>query len=222
MRLGPTCGVRLTASMLTHIIKFKRTKAPIRETVTKFGGNPVWKKERQWPIATRTGAPMQFIAQIALEPLGFPGKMAYLFMEGEGGAGDTWEPEGGANALIIQPSDVAPPVQTKQLTDGKRLFELKPLPQGNVRQKQECEYAVTLREEPDTELDDNDDGCRNKIGGLPKWLKEDETPGDGEWLLLLQLDSSGVPFEIDFGESGVGYAFISADGKRGKFLWQSV
>lgn len=208
--------------MNTHIIKLKRTNTPIRETVTKFGGNPVWKNKKnpQWPIATRTGAAMQFIAQIALDPLGFEGAMAYLFMEGEGGAGDTWVPDGGANAVIIQPSDAVPSVQVKQLTDGKRLYELKSLPNSNVRQKQAWEYSVSLHEEADTEIEDNDDGFRNKIGGTPKWLQGDETPTDGEWLLLLQLDSSGVPFEVDFGDAGVGYAFISADGKRGKFLWQ--
>ena len=163
---------------------------------------------------------MQFIAQIALEPLGFPGAMAYLFMEGEGGAGDTWEPEGGANALIIQPSDVPPPVDIKGRPDGPRLFEIKSVPQGNVRQKQDCEFAVNLHEEHDSELEDQDPGHRNKIGGVPKWLQGDETPTDGEWQLLLQLDSSAVPFEINFGDAGVGYAFLSSDGKRGKFLWQ--
>jgi hypothetical protein len=29
-----------------------------------------------------------------------------------------------------------------------------------------------------------------------------------------------VPFYIDFGDDGVGYAFISKDGHRAKFLWQ--
>lgn len=208
--------------MTTHIIKFKRSRTPIRELVTKFGGAPKWKGRPQWPLATRTGAPMQFIAQIALDSFGFEGAMAYLFMEGENGAGDTWEPDGGANALIIQPSDAPLVVETKGRPDGKSLFELKPVPHGNVRQKQDCEFAVILHEEEDGELEDGDEGCRNKIGGVPKWLQGDETPTDGKWQLLLQLDSSAVPFEIDFGEAGVGYAFISCDGKRGKFLWQSA
>jgi len=206
--------------MTTHIIQLKRARAPIREAITKFGGAPVWVGRPQWPVATRTGAAMQFIAQISLEPLGFPGKMAYLFMEGENGAGDTWEPDGGANAVIIQPSDAPLSIGVKGRPDGPGLFELKPVPQGNVRQKQNCEFAVLLHEETDLELEEDDEEPRNKIGGVPKWLQSDETPTDGEWILLLQLNSAHVPFEIDFGDGGVGYAFLSADGKRGKFLWQ--
>ena len=206
--------------MNTHIIQFKRSRAPIREAVTKFGGAPVWVKHPQWPIATRTGAPMQFIAQIALDPFGFAGAVAYLFMEGENGAGDTWEPEGGANAVIIQPSDALLPVAVKGRPDGPGLFEFKPVPQGNVRQKQDCELAVVLHGEADLELEEGDEEVRNKIGGVPNWLQGDETPTDGEWILLLQLNSARVPFEVDFGDAGVGYAFLSSDGKRGKFLWQ--
>jgi hypothetical protein len=38
----------------------------------------------------------------------------------------------------------------------------------------------------------------------------------------LQLDSTGVPFEVNFGDGGVGYAFLAADGNVGKFAWQSL
>ncbi len=34
---------------------------------------------------------------------------------------------------------------------------------------------------------------------------------DEEWNLLIQLDSSSVPFSINFGDAGVGYGFIRAD-----------
>jgi hypothetical protein len=38
--------------------------------------------------------------------------------------------------------------------------------------------------------------------------------------LLLQLDSTKVPFFVNFGDAGIGYLFLSADGQTAKFLWQ--
>jgi uncharacterized protein YwqG len=80
-----------------------------------------------------------------------------------------------------------------------------------------CEFAVTLDygENPDEQ-----DGYENKVGGTPDFLQGEEYPQGGPWRLLLQLDSSSVPFHVNFGDAGVGYAFISQDGTVGKFLWQ--
>jgi hypothetical protein len=47
-----------------------------------------------------------------------------------------------------------------------------------------------------------------------------EYPAGGPWKLLLQLDSTSVPFEVNFGDAGIGYGFIAEDGQSGKFLWQ--
>ncbi|XRQ06422.1 hypothetical protein ACN3XK_59415 [Actinomadura welshii] len=52
----------------------------------------------------------------------------------------------------------------------------------------------------------------------PAWLQADETPGDG-WTLVVQLEH-GMPFSLNFGDAGTGYAFVSPDGKEGRFLWQ--
>jgi uncharacterized protein YwqG len=60
----------------------------------------------------------------------------------------------------------------------------------------------------------------NKLGGAPYFIQNDELPIRGGWHLLLQLDSVQVPFAVNFGDTGVGYAFISQDGRVGKFLWQ--
>ena len=60
----------------------------------------------------------------------------------------------------------------------------------------------------------------NKLGGTPGFIQFPEFPKGGSWRLLLQLDSTTVPFFVNFGDGGVGYAFISEDGRRGKFLWQ--
>src|SRR5689334_10524863 len=88
-------------------IEFIPATQPITGLVTKFGGQPVWLAEPQWPVSQSTGRPMQFIAQIALSRELFQvaaGQMAYLFMTGEEVAVDgTWAAEGGENAVIIQP-----------------------------------------------------------------------------------------------------------------------
>jgi hypothetical protein len=52
----------------------------------------------------------------------------------------------------------------------------------------------------------------------PVWLQEDEQPGEG-WQLVVQL-TDGLPFYVNFGDAGYGYAFVSPDGKEGRFLWQ--
>ena len=54
-------------------------------------------------------------------------------------------------------------------------------------------------------------------------LQYDEYPYDDKtWELLIQLDSANVPFNINFGDAGVGYGFISPDGTKAKFLWQCM
>ena len=60
----------------------------------------------------------------------------------------------------------------------------------------------------------------NKIGGTPVFMQGDEFPGPGSWQLLLELDSTRVPFFVNFGDAGIAYAFLSEDGTTGKFLWQ--
>ena len=52
------------------------------------------------------------------------------------------------------------------------------------------------------------------------FVQNEEYPGPGSWRLLLQIDSCKVPFCLNFGDGGVGYIFLSEDGKTAKFLWQ--
>jgi hypothetical protein len=51
-------------------------------------------------------------------------------------------------------------------------------------------------------------------------MQGDEFPFGGACRLLLQLDSCTVPFSINFGDAGVGYAFLNESGDQAKFLWQ--
>lgn len=60
----------------------------------------------------------------------------------------------------------------------------------------------------------------NKLGGTPVFMQGDEFPFKGNCRLLLQLDSCSVPFYINFGDAGVGYAFLNDKADQAKFLWQ--
>jgi len=221
-------------------IEFIASDKPITEPVTKFGGQPVWLTEPQWPISRKKGKPMKFIAQIALNDALWPGtagKMAYLFItdydddDDDDDEFETWNAEGGENAVTIQPSAAEIPVKIDPTAVAKSVLS-RCEDDGKQRWPIACEYAVslTLSEEPVLPEGWEDDEEQreihaqmvecSKLGGNPFFLQNEEYPEGGEWHLLLQLDSATVPFDVEFGDAGVGYAFIDAKGERGRFLWQ--
>ncbi len=101
--------------MKKQAIEFIEAKKPILDPVTKFGGQPVWVAEPQWPLSAETGKPMRFICQIALSDELFgsnDAQMAYIFMtDGDECVDGTWEPNGGENAVILQPGNTSVPVE---------------------------------------------------------------------------------------------------------------
>ena len=197
-------------------ITFHEADAPIREPVTKFGGQPVWIDKPAWPLSRETGRPMRFIAQVALDPNIFgtlPARLAYLFMTDEEDFVDgTYEPEGGENAVVLQAGEYTGP--TVEQAEGPTLYRMVQKPGSDRLVPEPCEFGVTLA------FCEDSDGYANQIGGTPTFLQGEEYPSGGPWWLLLQLGSSSVPFYINFGDAGVGYAFISEDGRVSKFLWQ--
>lgn len=208
---------------LTSQIQFQAASAPITEPVTKFGGQPVWHDAPQWPLSRTTGNPMRFICQVALDPRLFPdaiGKMAYVFMTDEDEYVDgTWEPDGGENAVIIQPAPLAAGVRTSPQATGPTLFDMVQMPGYERLAPLEREYAVAMRLAEEPPFQPQALGG-NKLGGSPVFLQGDEFPDEGEWRLLLQLDSADVPFSVNFGDAGVAYAFIDPTGQAAKMLWQ--
>ncbi|EFH88103.1 DUF1963 domain-containing protein [Ktedonobacter racemifer] len=210
---------------------FEEVQQPITKLVTKFGGQPTWLTTPQWPLSRQTGKPMRFVCQIALDPTLFgeiPGRMAYLFITHEEGkfVDDTYDPDGGENAVIIQPG--TPPLLTQPLLTGPSLYKRGRA--GTVRLPCECAVQLSAGSDPDEMYDPTVEGpndafweevgIENKIGGTPVFLQMPEYPAGGHWRLLLQLeDSTDLPFYVNFG-GGVGYAFLSEDGTSGKFLFQ--
>ncbi len=217
-------------------LAFVQTHKPTERCVTKFGGQPTWWDEPQWPLSRATGHPMRFICQIALDPDLFgdiPGRMAYLFMTDEENDVDgTWQPEGGENALLIQPGRYDGPAVSQRTG---------PTLEGWIDEEgTHClapvEYTVQLTRDEDPDVYDKGAAgesesevealeaawSENKLGGTPTFLQFPEYPADGPWRLLIQLSSTDVPFNVNFGDAGIGYGFLSQDSERGRFLWQCL
>lgn len=215
--------------------KLSENEAPF----TKFGGQPSWISEPQWPLSKELGTPMRFICQIEIPVDTFPsghGKVAYIFMtDGDEYVDGTWEAYGGENAVIIQDGGICD-VDTKPLQSGVTLQNYIKA-QGHERlQPVDVEYGVILEESEDPDFIPEDelfDGPEedfekyrnalegNKVGGTPGFMQGDEFPNqDPDWKLLLQLDSCGQPFSLNFGDSGIGYVFVKSDCSEGRFLWQ--
>ncbi|MFF2120921.1 hypothetical protein ACFVXH_26715 [Kitasatospora sp. NPDC058184] len=212
---------------------FSATGRLISTPTTKFGGQPVWLAGPQWPISAAWDRPMRFVGQIELGPVigaAGDGKVAYVFVthadhEEHFFDPDIIDPDGGENAVIVQPGGgYAGPV--RPLLTGPGLYGV----DGS-----EVEFTVDLRpaDEPDSmtdgELDSlpsaDRDRCielmdGDKIGGTPLFFQGDEWPEGGPWRLLLQLDSNWVPFQLNLGSSPRLFAFVSEDGAQGRLLVQ--
>jgi uncharacterized protein YwqG len=231
-------------------IAYREVTSPITEPVTKFGGQPVWMEDPCWPLSREYGTPMQFVCQIALAPKLFGGleaRMAYLFVTDDfahGYMAETWEQEGGENAVILQPGGIwnGP---TAPLREGPSLYRrtwtgvgFDP-ETGAGWERTPCEFAVELHLGADPEAGawdhvDPDDTptwdaymaalFEDKLGGTPvPTVNKPKFPDPQSWRLLLQLNTkeneAGDPFFLNFADDGVGYAFISQDGRQGTFLW---
>ncbi|GAB2599734.1 hypothetical protein GCM10027168_35990 [Streptomyces capparidis] len=175
-------------------IEFVPADGPVREPVTKVGGQPVWLEEPQWPLGASSGEPMEFLGQFALDG----GRLAYVFMsEYDNAPTGTWDPEGGENAVIVQPGGRVPEfVTVRARAEGPTAGD------DHLPRPAERHTSVFL----------------GGPGALPEWVQEDEHPGEG-WELVAQLTEE-LPFFVNFGDAGAGWAFVSPDGKEGRFLWQ--
>ena len=180
---------------------------------------------------------MQFICQVQLSEELFgsqDARMAYIFMTNDDEYVDgTWEPDGGENAVVLQPGKTSIAVQPT--AEGPTLYRMVKKLFKSRRVPRPCEFGISgsMSDDPDFVPESQMTSwseeqwnayanklAGNKIGGNPIFIQGDEYPGPGNWRLLLQLDSTAVPFDVNFGDAGVAYAFLSEDGSSAKFLWQ--
>ncbi len=218
-------------------LSFVQSSTPITDPVSKLGGQPCWLQEPAWPVSRKTGKPMTFLAQLRLEGAPFgnpsPARMAYIFMTGAGfdeDAPETWDPELGESAVIIQPGVYAKPsTPSSQGPAAEHLHYDTP----GVDRKRPAEFLIKTRltsEHPfvaQDEVDAMDPTEQERIsrswrgvksGGSPYWIQGEEFPFD-PWFLVFQAEDDDLPIAVNFG-TGIGYCFANAQLTEAKLLWQ--
>lgn len=205
---------------------------------TRFGGQPDWLSQPQWPVSRSLAKPMEFVGQLALHPDDFPWlhepKMAYLFVtndEEDPGGIEIWHPFAGENAVIVQPGET--PGWIRQFSTEPTGPSVGP------------EVSVRLTPRSDPELLDNAQmgelGRRDrdlahhysalldydKVGGTPNFFQGLEFPDfttrttatdpstATPILMVTDDDATG----LNLGDAGRGVAFLSPDQRQGAYLW---
>ncbi|MFW5418893.1 hypothetical protein J0910_19955 [Nocardiopsis sp. CNT-189] len=201
---------------------FEKAGEPITEPVTKLGGQPVWLEEPTWPLSAETGNPMRFIGQFRLP--GEAVRVGYLFMTGEEDGewvDDTFLPDGGENAFIVQPGGRIPAFYevAAEATGPTHGPDHRAVLSPHTPEPPDADDIAVAGEvgfEPEPKY-----GLGSRVGGRPGWLQGEEDPREeGDWAFAVQLDGCGLPFEVDFGDAGIGYAFHDEGTGEGRFFWQ--
>lgn len=147
------------ATVPVAYVAFRESLTPIAEPVTKFGGQPVWLDAPWWPLSLVDGAPLRFIAQVALDPRlfgeGLAARMAYVFLSEHLWDFSRWSALRGGpvpvdGAVVLQPAG-APPEGFRHapLARGPSLVRRTVHRSGflGMRRRHEdvpCEYAAEL------------------------------------------------------------------------------
>jgi Domain of unknown function (DUF1963) len=223
-----------------YITAFHEVTEPITELVTKFGGQPVWLEKPCW--ATWDGVQIPFLCQIQLDTQLFPNtnaKMAYVFFREYEPKIDGWVPDVSASAVVLQPGlyedefveAVTGPTLTKTVHNGTQyIFDTPCEYKIEIALRMDPEYLFPearekLNEEQENLYWEQTEG--NKIGGSSVIWNEDDFPDQNSrnWDLILQLVSpdalEGVPFNIDFGDGGRGFVFLSKNGRHAAMTYTS-
>lgn len=199
---------------------------PIREFVTKFGGQPVWYESPQWPVSASSGNLLEFIGQINLDDAPFDtgeARMAYLFMNHEIDYSEI-EPAGEECAVIIQPG--TPQVSTVAQNSGPSARSLI-FDESGKRHSYPREYTVAITRLGETfSFASGREAAADsfeeiKIGGCPVFFDVDQI----EWKspercrLLLQLPPSSTSLRLNVYDN-IPFVVISEAGDRGWFLME--
>ena len=218
------------------ITKLIKSEYPVTEYITKFGGQPNWIEKPEWPLSSGwDNRPMMFMAQIALDSSIFGNttpKMAYVFVTHQESVDDNFfdpdiiEFDGGENAVILQPNGLYKGV-VSCMSEGPSLFD---------SENSACEFIPHFETSKDPSFLNNIEYLKlsssekndyfnsidgNKIGGTPNLFQSDYMP-EGEWKLLLQLNSSFLPFVLNLGASSTLFALVNSELTQGGLFIQDM
>ncbi|WP_436790813.1 hypothetical protein [Yinghuangia sp. YIM S10712] len=203
---------------------------------TGLGGLPHWLGEPQWPVDPYESELALFIGQFRVlsgdgggNGDGSGERMVYLFAAGFSGE----------HVTVVQPGgQVTESFETQAAATGPTALDRVHV----LRVDEEVDFSDVERDLEQVEGEDEDDREErleellderrkdaagsirmDQLGGpdvVPVWLQGGDLPGDGRQLVA-QLDSCRLPFDVNFGDNGVGYLFLSPDGKSAEFFFQS-
>jgi len=216
-----------------HITSFLPAPAALAGPVTKFGGQPLWMKDAQWPLSKATAKPLRFIGQLDLTQPGLElddPMMAYLFVEIYDEHDDKYCEENFAVILQSRQSSgvVGPtgPVASEQewVLDGRVVDE--------PHWAEMAKRFSTAAAGSDEDFEAHTAAFSGpKLGGTPVAPEEIFLPTGSEidWQLLLQLpehefdsdNPANVPFIMDYGDGGTGWFLLSKNKKEARFAWTS-
>lgn len=194
-------------------------KAEIR---TKFGGNPDWLDEPEWPICLLTNEQMRFIGQVKIEKeilAKSKAKMAYIFLKDR----TPEKQEVHECVVILQPGDNSS-VRTINKSRGPALYRYVNKT-GYLNKLFREEYRQMPAIRPITEADMQNAELQleplNKILGSPEFVTSKNYPDkDTAWELLLQLNKDTIPFYLDIADGGIFYCFIDPEGTKARVIVQ--
>jgi uncharacterized protein YwqG len=115
---------------------------------------------------------------------------------------ETWDFHGGANKVIVQ-------------TGSNEL-------RASILLKEITEPSIDVSDYSNEETLVQQISDETKIGGVPYWLQDNETPKcKVKMNFICQINTNSINDEsIDFGGGGLGYTFLSINCREAGFLWQ--
>ncbi|MER7176494.1 hypothetical protein [Streptomyces mesophilus] len=202
---------------------------------TRLGGQPVWVEGPQWPVDPYEDELAPFMGQFkvpAQEGGGGKDRTVYLFAIGFSGEHATVVQPGGhvTESFEIRDSATGPTeldrphllrvAEEVDFAEARQAAERQLEP---VEGEDEDDWEWRLQEAVEARQKDAEGSIRmDQLGGpgvVPVWLQGDYTPAEG-WQLVAQFDSCNLPFDVNFGDTGVGYLFLSPDGEKAEFFYQ--